>query len=186
MEEAVHVIKGLWAEGPFSFTGQHYTINGLDNGPKPLQRPHPPIFIGAGGKRMLSFAAREADSIGILAQALPGGGLDISGDTEERLAEKVGWVREAAGERLAQLELAILFWGLAVADDQRAGAEELGSTRELTPEQILASPYYLIGSVDVIVKRLQMLRELYGFSYFTVLPGDMEAFAPVVTRLAGT
>lgn len=185
MEEAVHVVKGLWAEGPFSFSGQHYTITGLDNGPKPLQRPHPPIFIGAGGKRLLSFAAREADIIGILAQALPGGGLDIPGDTEERLAEKVGWVREAAGERFAQLELSILFWGLAVTDDQRAGAEELAGTRQMTPEQILASPYYLIGSVDTIVERLQVLRELYGVSYFTVFPRDMEAFAPVVARLAG-
>jgi probable F420-dependent oxidoreductase len=185
VEEAVQIIKGLWGEGPFSFSGQHYAINGLDNWPTPLQRPRPPIFIGAGGKRMLAFAAREADIIGILAQALPEGGLDIPRDTEERLAEKVGLVREAAGERFRHLELSMLFWGVAVADDRRLGAEALAGTRMLTAEQILDSPYFLIGSVDAIVERLQALRELYGFSYFKVFPEAVEAFAPVVARLRG-
>ena len=186
MEEAVHVIKGLWAEEPFTFTGKHYTISGLNSWPKPLQRPHPPIFIGAGGKRMLCFAAQEAEIIGILAQALPGGGLDIPGDTEARLAEKVDWVRESAGKRFEHLELSMLFWQVAVTDDRRAGAEEVASTRRLTPEQVLTSPYFLVGGIDTIVERLQTLRDLYGFSYFKVFPRDMEAFAPVVTRLTGT
>ena len=74
LQEAVRILKGLWADGPLTFTGQHYTIQALDNWPKPVQRPHPPICIGAGGKRLLSYAAQEADIIGIIAQALPAGG----------------------------------------------------------------------------------------------------------------
>jgi len=108
LEETVRVLKGLWADGPLTFTGQHYTIQALESFPKPVQRPHPPIFIGAGGKRLLSFAAQEADIIGIIAQALPAGGLDVASDSEARLAEQVRWIREAAGERFSHVELAAL------------------------------------------------------------------------------
>ena len=62
--EAVTIMKGLFADGAFSFSGVHYTVRDLDGRPKPTQRPHPPLTIGAQGRRLLSFAAREADVIG--------------------------------------------------------------------------------------------------------------------------
>jgi probable F420-dependent oxidoreductase len=185
MQEAVRVVKGLWGDGPLTFTGQHYTIQALDGWPKPVQRPHPPIHIGAGGKRMLSFAAQEADIVGIIAQATPAGGLDTASDSEARLAEQVAWVREAAGERFGDLELAALVWEVVVSDDPRAAAEEIALPQGVTPEHVLASPYYLVGSIDGIVERLVTLRERYGVSYYTVFPRDVEAFAPVVAQLAG-
>jgi probable F420-dependent oxidoreductase len=197
LEEAVRIIKGLWAEGPFTFSGQYYTIRGLEGWPKPLQRPHPPLFIGGGGKRLLSFAAREADIIGILGQALRDGGLDIASGTEAGLSEKVGWIRAAAGERFAQIELNLLIWAVAVTDDRRAAAERLvaadarwlarimGDTPWLTAEQMLESPYFLIGSIEEIVRQVRVLRERHGISYLTVFPWDLEAFAPVVAQLAG-
>src|SRR5262249_35229896 len=66
MEEAVHIIKGMWAGGPFSFDGKYYRVADISAGVQPIQRPHPPVFIGAGGKRLLTFAAREADIIGVI------------------------------------------------------------------------------------------------------------------------
>jgi probable F420-dependent oxidoreductase len=186
LQEAVRVLKGLWGDGPLTFSGQHYTIQDLDNWPQPVQRPHPPIFIGAGGKRLLSYAAQEADIIGIIAQALPAGGLDSQSDSEARLAKQVGWVREAAGERFDHLELAALIWAVSVTDDPHAAAEAMAQTSGLTPEQVLASPYYLLGSIDGIVERLVSLREQYGVSYYSTFPRDVEAFSPVVARLAGS
>jgi probable F420-dependent oxidoreductase len=188
MREAARIVRGVWADGPFSFTGQHYTIDGHEGWPKPVQRPGPPLMIGAGGKQLLSFAAREADTVGIVAQALPEGGLDTGADTEARVEEKVGWVREAAGDRFGDIELAMLIWAIRVTDDVRTGAEDIARTRwtPITAEQVLASPYYLIGGVDHIADRLSELRERFGFSYFSVFPEDVEAFAPVVARLAGT
>jgi probable F420-dependent oxidoreductase len=186
MEEGLAVIKGLWGDGPFTFAGRHYAITGIDGMPKPLQRPHPPVFIGAGGKRLLSFAAREADVVGILDRARPdGSGLDVGEETEESMARKIGWVREAAGDRFDRLELAALMWGVAVTDDRRAGAERLRPDLGLTPEQVLASPYFLVGSTEAIAERLLELRERHGVSYITVFPQDVEPFAPVVARLAG-
>jgi probable F420-dependent oxidoreductase len=193
--EAVRVIKGAWEGDRYTFSGQHYTIADMDAIPRPLQRPRPPIFIGAGGQRLLRFAAREADIIGLLGQALPGGGLDLVGLTEEMLAEKVGWVREAAGERFDQLELNLLSWGVLVTDDRRAAAAQLasadwlnwvqGNPTGITPEQVLASTMFHIGSIDQIVDRLLAQRERHGISYLTVFPQDTEAFAPIVARLAG-
>lgn len=186
LEEAVCVLKELWRGGPVTFTGRHYTLAGLENWPPPVQRPHPPLFIGGGGKRLLTFAAREADIVAVIAQAVPEGGLDTAGDTEARLAERIGWVRAAAGDRFEQLELGMLIWRVAVTDDRRTAAEALAAERSLTPEQVLASPYFLIGSVEGIVERLRELRERYGVSYISVFPRDVDVFAPVVARLAGT
>ena len=48
LEEAIAVVKGLWAPGPFSHEGRHYTITNLDGTPKPVQQPHPPVLLGGG------------------------------------------------------------------------------------------------------------------------------------------
>jgi probable F420-dependent oxidoreductase len=185
LAEALRIITGLWGDGAVTHTGRHYTITALEGWPKPLQRPRPPLFIGGGGQRLLGLAAREADIVGLLARALPGGGLDLADNSETALARKVDWVREAAGARFAGLELAAFFWKVAVTDDRRAVAETLAATHGVTAEQILASPYFLLGSVEHIVERVQELRERYDVSYLSALPADVEVLAPVVARLAG-
>lgn len=186
MEEGVRVIKGLWGKEAFSFAGTYYTIAGLEGTPKPVQQPHPPVYVGGAGKRLLSWAAREADIVGFVSRARPEGGIDWSEGTEEALARKVGWVREAAGDRFGRIELALLFQGTAVTDRPREAAAELAPEFGLTAEQVLASTEFALGSVDQIVEQLLALRERHGISYLTVGHPQMEAFAPVVARLAGT
>src|SRR5512146_1844415 len=51
--DAVGIPKGAFADGPFSFAGEHYTITDFDAQPKPVQKPHPPFLIGGGGRRTL-------------------------------------------------------------------------------------------------------------------------------------
>ena len=60
------------ARRPFSFAGEHYTITDYDGQPKPIQQPHPPIFIGGGGRRTLTLAAREANIVGLAPRLLSG------------------------------------------------------------------------------------------------------------------
>jgi len=91
-------------------------------------------------------------------------------------------VREAAGERFDRIELAALIWEVVVGDDVQVAAEEAG--RGLTAEQVLASPYFLVGSLAKITEDLVALRELFCISYFTVFDHDAEEFAPIVARLA--
>jgi probable F420-dependent oxidoreductase len=184
-EEAVHVVKGLWDQGPLTFTGNHYQIREVDGQPKPLQRPHPPIFIGGGGKRLLAVAATHANIVGILARANPGGGLDRSEDTDACVAQKVEWVRQAAGDRFDQLELALLIWAVAVTEDRHAAAQHIAARTGRLVDDVLESPYFLIGSVEAIVDKLIEQRRRLGISYISVFPSDTDAFAPVVERLAG-
>ena len=65
----------------------------------------------------------------------------------------------------------------------RIVTEEIAPRRGMTAEQVLASPYFLVGSLASILEDVQALRERYGISYLTVFPGDVEAFAPVVSQL---
>ena len=96
-------------------------------------------------------------------------------------------IREAAGARYERLELNALVQRVEVTDHRYTAAEELaGRWPQLSAAEILQSPYVLIGTVDQIVEDLQSRRERWGMSYYVVFERDMDAFAPVVARLAGT
>lgn len=183
--EAIQLIKRLWSGAPVTYHGEHYRVTDLVNYPRPVQKPHPPVFIGGGGERLLSMAAREADIVGVIARALPGGGLDVAADSHALLRRKVEWVRAAAGDRLAEIELQSLVWKVAVTDHPDSRADQVARAYGLPIEHVLNSPYFLIGSVDTIVEQLLEQSDTYGLSYFVVYPEDFEAFAPVVAKLRG-
>jgi alkanesulfonate monooxygenase SsuD/methylene tetrahydromethanopterin reductase-like flavin-dependent oxidoreductase (luciferase family) len=97
LRETIAVVKGLWSNGPFSFSGDFYTIREMEGWPKPLQEPRPPIQVGGGGRRMLTLAAQDADIVGIIAQSAKGGGMDFGGDTDAVVGQKVSWRRTRLG-----------------------------------------------------------------------------------------
>ena len=186
--EALTVMKGLFGDGPVDFRGEHYEIRGLEGTPKPVQRPGPPLLLGGGGRRMLTLAAREADIVGLNFN-LHGGRIDASvgpDGTAEHTAEKIAWIREAAGARFDDLELQVRIHLAVITDDRVGLAEQLGPGFGLTPEAALASPHSLAGTVDEIVDELVEQRERFGISYIGLSMSAMEEMAPVVTRLAGT
>jgi len=193
-EEAVQVIKGLLADDAFTYEGNYYTIHNLNGLPKPLQKPHPPLLLGGGSKRILSFAAREANIVGINPRTTVEGGLDFSSSTPQATEQKIAWVREAAGERFRDLELNILVFPI-VTDQRRQAAEQKLREFEMPTDEdsidgMLASPHFPFGTVEQIIEDLQSCRERFGLSYFAVgeyfQAGTMERFAPVIARLAGT
>jgi len=191
MEEGLAIIKGLFADGPFSFEGEHYTITGHEGLPKPIQRPHPPILIGGGGKRVLSIAAREADIVGI-APAAKTGKVDVesAADTAaEATDRKSAWVKEAAGDRYPDLEINTLNFAVIVLEDQAETdpmLETMGGLFGLTLEQMRVNPHAMIGTVDQICESLESRRERWDMSYFVVQQDAMEATAPIIARLHGT
>jgi probable F420-dependent oxidoreductase len=190
LSEAVAIIKGLLKGEQVTFAGRHYRVTGHTIAPLPVQRPHPPILIGGNGPRLLTLAAREADIVGFSGITFRGGGAappDLSGWRVPSVDERVRLVREiAGGDRYARLELSALVQRVVVTDDRRRVAEELTSRwTQLTPEEILQSPYVLIGTVDQIVEDLQARRERWDFSYYVIFEPYLDAFAPVVARLAG-
>jgi len=189
MEEAVKIVKALFGEEPVTFEGKYYKIAGLNGLPKPAQRPHPPIFIAGGGKRVLSIAAREADIVGIhIKTYADGSGGDPASTSADATAEKIKWVQEAAGDRFDQLELNILVARVVITEDRRQAAEEVlanMTTPGYTADLLLESPSALFGTVEEIVQEIETRRERWGFSYVTIVDDVMEIFAPIVERLNG-
>ncbi len=72
LAESITVLKGLFADGPLTFHGEHYRITDLDGKPKPVQRPHPPFMVGGAVPRSLRWRAREAQIVGINANLRSG------------------------------------------------------------------------------------------------------------------
>jgi probable F420-dependent oxidoreductase len=187
-EEGLKVLKGAFADGPFSFEGKHYRITNYEGFPKPVQKPHPPVLIGAGGKRMLSIAAREADIIGINPNLRAGEiSMDAGRDgTAEATDRKLQWVREAAGARFDDIEFNTLIYIGIVTDDQLGEAGKFGPMFGLSAQEALDVPHAVVGTIDEICETFTARRERWGFSYMTINEGVMEAMAPVVEKLAGT
>jgi len=188
LAEAIHVIKGLFTGEPFSFDGKHYKIKGLEGRPLPLQRPHPPFLIGGGGRKMLQLAAREADLINV--------NFDLREGTRSPEVAKTGlaavtdqkldWIREAAGDRMDDIELGVWILQARVTEERSSLVSALAPLVGLDPAEVLDSPHLLVGTVDQIADDLVARRERYGISH-VVVPGDAaEALAPVVERLTGT
>ena len=170
-KEYVHVVKGLLEHESLHFNGHYYHIDGLPGLPRPVQRPRPSILIGGSQRQLLSYAAREADIV-----ALWGG---VKNDFA-LLEQQIGWIRAAAGSRLDELQINIIVYGpqtigVGRREATAAALAELrgGPIAFLAPaseEALLASPYFLFGTVDEAVEALQQLRGQYGISHVTYLP----------------
>ncbi|HEY7983494.1 MAG TPA: TIGR03621 family F420-dependent LLM class oxidoreductase [Ktedonobacterales bacterium] len=192
LAESLTILRRFFTEETVTFAGQHYQVRELVAAPKPVQRPHPPFFIGGGGQRLLTLAGREADIVGLHFKISADGTVPASERTEEALAQKIAWVRAAAGERFAAIELNLLLNAVVVTDDRAQAADTIArdiiarrGPGSITPADVLASPYWLIGSVDEIAGQLVRLRAAHGISYWTLRTPDVEPLAPVVARLAG-
>jgi len=104
---------------------------------------------------------------------------------ETRLLARVH--RLFARDRYERLELNALVQRVIVTDARRKAAEELTLRwTQLNVEEILQSPYVLVGTVDQLIDDLQGRRTRWGISYFLTHEPYVDAFAPVVARLAGT
>ena len=187
LEEALVVIKGLLVGGSFTFSGRHYQVKDMEGGPSPVQKPHPPILLGGGGRKMLRLAARQADIVNVnydlregrVNRALVRTGL--AGATDEKL----GWIKDAAGDRLESLELSVTIFLANLTEDRESMAASVASGLRSEPSDILEMPHFLIGTIDQLVEDLIARRERFGMS-FVIVPGDAaESLAPVVQRLTG-
>ncbi len=188
MAEAITIFKGCFAEAPFDFHGDHYTIKGLDLLPSPHRRPHPKLIIAGGRPKVLSLAAREADIIGInfdLSAGVIGAEVGPTGSvaaTDKKLAV----IREAAGSRLDSIELQTRVHFASVTDDRDSLIAAVAPGFMITADDALNMPHVLVGAIDQLVDTISRWRDRWGFSYITWSADSMESLAPVVERLAGT
>jgi probable F420-dependent oxidoreductase len=185
--EAVHLMRSLFAGQPVTTNGPAYELQGVAGHPLPVQRPHPPLMIGASARRMLRFAAREADIISVnpSLMAHPAFAGDRRVTAPEAADRQLGWIREAAGERLERLELNMVAFPAFVTDDGAGRAATYGEKQGIPGDEVLASPHALIGTVDEICEGLEERRARWGVSYWAVPAMLSGPLAPVVERMAG-
>jgi hypothetical protein len=137
---------------------------------------------------VLSIAAREADIVGINPSVLSGAvdGEAARNGSAEATDEKLGWVRAAAGDRYADLEINVLVFAAVITDDKAGTIEAMAPLFGLAPDEVGDHPHAWVGTVDQICEDLERRRDRWDMSYLTVQEGAMEDIAPIVAKLSGT
>jgi probable F420-dependent oxidoreductase len=191
LTESVQAYKAFMSGQPLELDGETIRWSGFSGTPMPAQQPHPPLMIGGGSRRILEFAGAEADIVSLNFNNRAGmlGPDGMNSGLAAATANKIDWIRRGAGDRFDSLELEIGAYNTIITDHQEPTAAAIGEALGMSTGDILDHPHCLIGSVDYICEELQRRRELYGISYVAVLDDGennmVEAFAPVVQRLAG-
>jgi len=187
LAEVVSFIKAHWQGEELNWSGDFVQVHGYAGRPRPVQRPHPPIMIGGGGQRVLSLAGREADIVSI--STVPFVARDADGlDPQAVAARRIGFVRDAAGERFGGLDVESSPYFTLITDDGEAalaGLAEVANSTELAAELLRDHPNVLVGSLESVAETLCSRREALGINYVTVQQSQIESFAPVVARLHG-
>ena len=183
--EAVAIVKRLLAGEELTFSGAHYTLAGHRVSPTPVQKPRPPLLLGGNSRRLLELAGREADIVSFLGFSHRQGGraFDLGAFGADGTAERIRIVREAAGSRFGDLELNAVVQRVVVTDISKSAAADLAHEAELSVEEVLDSPYLLVGSLDAIADGLHARHQRHGFTYWVVPEGVIDAFAPVIARV---
>lgn len=186
--EYVEVMRAHFSGEPIDIDGEHVHVSGFSGLPAPAQQPGPPIMIGGGAPKILGLAGRLADIVSINFNNASGrlGSSSIMSSGADETDEKLGWIRDGAGDRFGGLEIEIGAYFVAVgdgADDQLAA---MAGRFGVGPAEFGSHPHALFGSVAQICDTLRERRERYGVSYVNVAQRHLDDVAPVVAELTGT
>jgi probable F420-dependent oxidoreductase len=190
LSESVQLLRRLLDGESVDFDGDYYQLTGETCFPRPVQK-HIPIVIGGSGKRLLAAAARFADTIGLtgLGRTLDDGQHhEPSGFPAKVVDQQIDWVLSHAADRIDDLEIQALVQAVVVTDIPQRVAKEFAEERlaPLSPEDVLDTPYLMIGTQTGLMEKMQDGRERWGISHYTFRARDLEEVAPIVEALAGT
>lgn len=199
LREALQIIRPLLDSAePVTFKGEYYAVDGLLGLPRPAQ-DHIPFRIGGGAKRMMSIAAEFADVVDVMTAGLNSQSLpkDPQEFTRERVAKKIEFVKETAGDRAVQISFSTASFLFVPADSREEGARialeqmdamyrgsygsEVGFT--LSVEEMMESPYFLVGTEDDMVQHINGLRSELDITGHIVLPAFLEPMKSFIGRV---
>ena len=185
LEEVIELMKAHFDGSELAIAGEFVNVHGYAGRPRPVQRPHPPIIIGGGGRRVLGLAAREADIVSISNVPFVGSN-DAGLSPHEEARRRIGYVQAASPERFETLEVESSPYFTVITDDPESALAELAAKTGIAAEILRDHPNVLIGSVAAVADALRSRREELGVNYVTVQQSQTDAFAPVVELLSGS
>jgi len=185
--EAIEVITGLLGGERFDFHGTHYEISAMTGAPAPHRSPMP-LMVAGSGRRLLSLAARTADTAA-LNPGLSNGGAgwrDGPSPYADATDTKIAWLRAAAGDRFGALEIqASVLAGGITDDDPATVVGPVAAMLQSPVEHLIDSPHVLVGSAQQCIETVLGWRERWGISRLDFGAGIARDMAPVVSALAG-
>jgi len=164
LDESLACIRGLWGDAPFTHEGEFFRFRDADLLPKTVQKPHPPIVLGGGGKGLLRVAAKHADVLNIISDVGKRGYISMAGAArldEDAVQSKIDFVRaEAArlGRDPQSIEISDFAFTLILADSpdaSRAMREGMAGALGATPDAVGRAPMVLIGTPEEMVAELR-------------------------------
>jgi probable F420-dependent oxidoreductase len=167
LSASVSIIKRLLAGETVSVTSEFYTISDASVIPPGTEPAKTRILIAGNGRRMLHLAGAEADTVAL--------GVPFDAD-ESTVADRIGWVREAAGDRDVELNLNLMAIGDAVPR-YLAGRMDTAALAKSGAIGVVT------GSPSEMAEQLISVRERLGISYIVVGAELIDAFVPVIERL---
>ncbi|MEV4259786.1 LLM class F420-dependent oxidoreductase, partial [Spirillospora sp. NPDC049652] len=146
----------------------------------------PPLLVGGTGDRVLRVAAAHADVVALAGTyqvpGAPPGTFRLG--SAAQAAERVEFVRREAGDRFDGVELDVLVQHVMVTPDRRAVLTEMASRfAPLTLDEVLDTPFLLVGTEEQIAEQIRASHERFGFTGFTVHGPFLDVLGPVLERL---
>jgi probable F420-dependent oxidoreductase len=164
LDESLTCIRGLWNDEPFTYQGEFFRFQDADLEPRTVQKPHPPIVLGGGGKGLLRIAARHADVLNVISDVGRRGYISLQGASsldDDAFKAKVDFVRaEAAkvGRDPKSIEMSDFVFTIMLADSAdaaKAMREGMAGALGTTPDAVVRAPMALIGTPDEIAAEIR-------------------------------
>jgi F420-dependent oxidoreductase-like protein len=161
--ETIEICRRLWTEERATYEGKHYRIKDALCAPKPVQRPHPPIWVAGSRPRIMRVVARYADAVNV-------GNFPTEEEYAAAMGELDGACREVGRDSRAILRSHFGFVVLGATDrDVERVVADLASRAETSAERwLLARPKLIVGTPERVIERLRSYRRV-GVEYFVLL-----------------
>jgi probable F420-dependent oxidoreductase len=173
LDESLTCLRSLWTTEETTFAGEFYRFDKAILWPKPVQRPHPPILLGGGGKGLLRVAAKHADVVNIISDAGRPGYISLENVaklTDDAFTSKVKFLRDEAarhGRDGKKIRISNMIFTVVLTDSPaatRATVEGMAPMFNTTPAGMVRAPLALIGTPDECIAELRRRQKEWDVS----------------------